>query len=91
MKEYIEFINEYDIKYFFEMDIDMICGYKKVLEMRKQIEQGTRKRFGAIHRFDGKKIIAQTFKDKRRKHYKELDHHNLKEWIKFQEYAETNL
>lgn len=173
VKEYIEFINEYDIKYFFEMDIDMICGYEKVLEMRKQIEQGTRKRcipvfhksrglkewermcqeydyvaigsmaeykgredvikalvkiaakygakvhglgftnsahldsihfysvdstswlaggrFGAIHRFDGKKIIAQSFKDKRRKHYKELDYHNLKEWIKFQEYAKTNL
>lgn len=173
VKEYIEFINEYDIKYFFEMDIDMICGYEKVLEMRKQIEQGTGKRcipvfhksrglaewrkmcqeydyvaigtmsdykgredilkslvriaaeygtkvhglgftnfnhldqihfysvdstswlsggrFGAFHKFDGKKIVSRSFKDKRAKNYKEIDHYNLKEWMKLQEYAERKL
>jgi len=44
-QEYIDFINKYDIKYFFEMDIDFDEeSYKKVLELRKKIESGTGKK-----------------------------------------------
>ena len=42
--EYIEFINKYNIKYFFEMDVDTILGYDKVKELRKTIEKGTGKK-----------------------------------------------
>lgn len=42
---YIDFINKYDIKYFFEMDIDKDEeSYKKVLELRKRIEESTGKK-----------------------------------------------
>lgn len=42
--KYIDFINKYDIKYFFEMDIDTDEeSYKKVLELRKRIEEKTGK------------------------------------------------
>lgn len=38
LTEYIEYINKYDIKHFFELDIDVIVGYDKVLELRKRLE-----------------------------------------------------
>lgn len=41
---YIDFINTYDIKYFFEMDIDCIIGYEKVKKIRHYIEQQTGKK-----------------------------------------------
>lgn len=65
--EYIEFINKYDIKYFFEMDIDKILGYDKVKELRKKIEEGT-----------GKKCIPVWHKERGieefKKHCKEYDY-----------------
>lgn len=42
--DYIEFINQYDIKLFFEMDIDCVVGYDKVKEIRQYIEEKTNKR-----------------------------------------------
>lgn len=44
IKDYIDFINKYDIQYFFELDIDSIVGYEKVKEYRKRIEEGTGKK-----------------------------------------------
>lgn len=41
---YIEFINKYDIEYFFELDVDRILGLKKVEEIRKRIEKETNKK-----------------------------------------------
>ncbi len=41
---YIDFINKYNIKYFFEMDIDCIVGYDRVKEIRKYIEEKTNKK-----------------------------------------------
>lgn len=41
---YIDFINKYDIKYFFEMDVDSVLGYDKVKILRKKIEDGTGKK-----------------------------------------------
>ena len=48
-------------------------------------------RFGSLHIFNGKYIESKTFKNKRAKDYKQIDIHNLKEWIKFQEYADKYL
>lgn len=44
LKRYAEFINKYDIELFFELDIDSIVGYDKVLEMRKWLEAETGKK-----------------------------------------------
>lgn len=43
-KEYVNFINEYDIKHFFEMDLDCIFPYDKVKKARKWIEKHTNKK-----------------------------------------------
>lgn len=44
VKEYVNFINKYDIKYFFEMDLDCIYSYEKVKKARKWIEKRTNKK-----------------------------------------------
>ncbi len=41
LKEYANFIMEHDIKYFFELDIDNIIGYDKVLSLRDRLEELT--------------------------------------------------
>lgn len=38
---YIDFINQYKIDKFFELDIDNVVGYEKVKEYRKLLENGT--------------------------------------------------
>ena len=44
-EQYIEFINKWNIKYFFEMDIDnTLEELPQVLKLREQIEQGTGKK-----------------------------------------------
>lgn len=42
--QYIDFINKYDIKHFFEMDIDSVVGYENVKKIRKYIEEKTNKK-----------------------------------------------
>lgn len=44
IQEYINFINEYDIKHFIELDIDSLVGYERVKEIRKRIEKETNKK-----------------------------------------------
>ena len=41
--EYIEFIKDFDIDLFFEMDVDSVFGYDKVKQLRAKIETGTQK------------------------------------------------
>ena len=44
INRYIKFINDYNIKYFFEIDVDNIFGLKQVEKWRKQIELETNKK-----------------------------------------------
>lgn len=44
INRYIAFINKYNIKYFFEIDVDNIFGLKQVEKWRRQIETETNKR-----------------------------------------------
>ena len=44
LTDYIAYINKYDIKHFFELDIDVIVGYDKVLELRERLERETGKK-----------------------------------------------
>ena len=174
--DYANFINKYDIKYFFELDIDVIVGIKEVERLRQRLEMLTHKqcipvwhksrgleyhkrmckeynyiaiggivigeikkqdykvfipllkiakknnckvhglgftvtrdlkkyhfysvdstnwssggRFGQLHTFNGKYIESKSFKNKRAKDYKQIDKHNLEQWIKFQNYADKYL
>ena len=41
---YIQFIKQYDVQYFFELDIDPIVGYEEVKRIRRKIERKTKKR-----------------------------------------------
>lgn len=43
LNNYAEFINKYQIDHFFELDIDSVVGYPKVLEMRNRLEKLTGK------------------------------------------------
>lgn len=43
LDKYIAFINKYDIKYFFELDVDTIFGIEFVEQMRKKLEKETQK------------------------------------------------
>lgn len=177
LTRYIDFINKYDIKCFFELDVDSVVGYKKVKEYRKRLEAGTGKkcipvwhksrgreeflkmcdeydyvaiggivtkeitkeqyscfpwfiseahkrgckihglgftdtnllpkyhfdsvdstawlsgsRFGHVYYFDGKTMKSKKPpKGKKTVHYKLVDDHNIKEWLKYQRYAAQNL
>lgn len=44
LDKYILFINKYDIKYFFELDVDVIYGIEFVEMMRKKLEKETGKK-----------------------------------------------
>ena len=43
IEQYSEFIKQYNVEKFFELDIDCLVGYEKVKEMRKYIERKTGK------------------------------------------------
>lgn len=43
LQAYVDFINDNDIKYFFDIDIEEFIGYDKVLKNRKKIEKLTNK------------------------------------------------
>lgn len=44
LEQYIRFINEHDVKYFFELDIDDLIGYERVLKIREKLEGETGKK-----------------------------------------------
>ena len=43
IEQYAEFINQHDIKHFFELDIDSVVGYEKVKQYRNTLESITNK------------------------------------------------
>lgn len=59
--KYISFINENDVKYYFELDIDVIVGYEEVKRIRAKIERET-----------GKKSIPVWHKSRGIEEYKRL-------------------
>lgn len=44
LEDYIDFINKWDIKYFFELDLDCVIGYEKVKKVREYLEYRTNKK-----------------------------------------------
>lgn len=44
LTRYINFINENDVKYFFELDIDSVVGYEEVKRLRCRLENETNKK-----------------------------------------------
>ena len=64
LTRYINFINQYDIKRFIELDIDVIVGYEKVLEMRKRLERETGKKCLPVwHKSRGVESFKKIVKD----------------------------
>lgn len=65
-QRYIDFINKYDIKHFFELDIDYLIGYDKVKLLRQQLEKQTGKQcipvFHKERGFDEYKKMCQEYK-----------------------------
>ena len=52
---YIDFINENKVELFFELDIDILIGYEKVLKLRRYLEKGVgRKCIPVWHKNRGK-------------------------------------
>lgn len=53
--KYIKFINDFDIKYFFELDVDSVLGYENVKKIRRYIEEQTGKKvIPVFHKSRGK-------------------------------------
>mgnify|MGYP006954666626 CR=1 FL=1 len=58
--KYIAYINENGIEHFFEMDIDVLLGYRKVLELRKYINSETGKKCIPVwHRYEFEKMCDE--------------------------------
>lgn len=51
----------------------------------------TGSRFGNLYTFNGRFIKSDSFPQKRAHNTKALDEHNIREWIKFQQYAKERL
>lgn len=52
LDKYIKFINDNDIKYFFELDIDSVVGLKEVERLRKRLEKETGKKCIPVWHFN---------------------------------------
>lgn len=52
LTRYIDFINKYDVKYFFELDVDSVVGYEKVKQYRKRLEKETGKKCIPVWHFE---------------------------------------
>lgn len=64
LKKYINFINHYDVKYFFELDIDAVVGLSKVEKYREILERETGKKSIPVwHRSRGKQYFIDMVKE----------------------------
>lgn len=64
LDKYIAFIKKYDVRYFFELDVDVIVGYGKVREMRAALEAETGKRCIPVwHKSRGLEDFIKTAKE----------------------------
>lgn len=64
LEDYAKFINKYDIKYFFELDIDAVVGIKKVEQMRRKLERMTGKKcIPVFHKSRGKDYWLKMIKE----------------------------
>lgn len=64
LEEYAEFINKYDIKHFFELDIDSIVGLKETERLRAKLERLTNKQPILVwHKTRGKQYFIDMCKN----------------------------
>lgn len=64
VEEYAEFINKYDVKLFFELDIDSIVGLKETERLRYKLEMLTKKKSIPVwHKSRGKDYFIQMCKN----------------------------
>ena len=64
LTKYINFINKHDIKYFFELDIDVVVGLEEVERLRRRLEKETNKKCIPVwHRSRGKEYFINLCKE----------------------------
>ena len=64
IEKYANFINQYNVKYFFELDIDSIVGIKEVERLRYKLEKLTNKQSIPVwHKSRGKDYWLRMVKD----------------------------
>lgn len=64
VEQYAEFINKYDVKLFFELDIDSIVGLKEVERLRDKLEYLTKKKSIPVwHKNRGKEYFIKMCKN----------------------------
>lgn len=64
LKRYAAFINRHKVEHFFELDIDKLVGYEKVLEFRRRLEDGTgRQCIPVWHKSRGKEAFLEMCED----------------------------
>ena len=64
LRDYADFINRNKVDRFFELDIDSLVGYDKVLQMRRELERMTDKPCIPVwHKSRGKEAFIQMCKD----------------------------
>lgn len=64
IERYAQFINQYDVKYFFELDIDSIVGIKEVERLRHKLEALTGKQSIPVwHKSRGKDYWLKMIKE----------------------------
>lgn len=66
LQSYISFINKYDVKYFFELDLDTVIGIDETKKMTKKLEKETGKQcipvFHACRGMDAWRQMTQNYK-----------------------------
>lgn len=66
LQDYARFINEFNVKHFFELDLDVIIGVDKTREMTKHLERLTGKQsipvFHACRKMDGWRRMISEYK-----------------------------
>lgn len=64
LEKYIDFINKYNIKYFFNLDLDTIIGIDKTKELRIKLEKNTgKKSIPVFHKIMGLDIYKELCKE----------------------------
>lgn len=77
LQNYIKFINQYDIKYFFNLDLDTIIGVEKTEELRKKLEKETNKKCIPVWH----KCMGIEMWEKLTKEYDYVAIGTIKEWV----------
>lgn len=79
LQKYINFINQYDVKYFFNLDLDTVIGIEETEKLRKRLEQGTGKKCIPVWH----KCMGLQWWEKLTREYDYVAIGTIKEWVSY--------